>query len=373
MDISILNTIEQIHDISAKWKKILSANPGSSIFQLPEWHISWMKTYGRTREPFYVLFTAEGSVKAILPLTIFRGNIKTDGPFKLLEFSGSTQSDINDIIYDPACKDEIMGFLKTGMPGFFSRVDVLRFHNIPSDSILNSFLETSGKPVRKQTQPLPYINLTGTDYQELEGSWRRNHRGDIRRQTKKLEGLGELTLKVFSDKNAALAAIDPFLEMHSRRWSIQGQLMKSRSIEFGVFLSELINNIWNLEVVHFSVLEIDKKPVAYHFGFLHKGRFYFWKPAFDVQFENYSPGKILISRLLKMGFEEGWEVFDFLIGADPYKYMWTEIENEASNIITPGGLWSSKMGYFWVTDMRSVLAKTNQQIKNIRKKFFKKY
>jgi CelD/BcsL family acetyltransferase involved in cellulose biosynthesis len=170
---------------------------------------------------------------------------------------------------------------------------------------------------------LPYVTIAGS-YQTIAQGWRKSHRQDVGRQTRRLESVGALTLRAIEDQQAARAALPHFLEMHTLNWSGMDFSIESKNRSIQSFFDSLINEETSWKLVHFSALELDGKPISYHFGFLFQDRFYWYKPAYDREFENYSPGKVHIAKLLESGVEHEWRIFDLLKGAEPYKESWAD-------------------------------------------------
>ena len=76
--------------------------------------------------------------------------------------------------------------------------------------------------------------------------------------------------------------------------------------------------------IKLSVLKIDKEIVAANLGFLKNGRFYYYMPTLLTNnYNKYSPGKILISELIKWSITNKIKVFDFGLGEENYKKYWS--------------------------------------------------
>ena len=68
------------------------------------------------------------------------------------------------------------------------------------------------------------------------------------------------------------------------------------------------------------MLEVDKQPVAYHFGFRQNGKHTHYKPTFDIDHWESGPGDVLLQHLFQHALETGISEFDFTVGDEPYKY-----------------------------------------------------
>jgi CelD/BcsL family acetyltransferase involved in cellulose biosynthesis len=66
-------------------------------------------------------------------------------------------------------------------------------------------------------------------------------------------------------------------------------------------------------------LNLDSRPIAWHFGYVYNNRFWYIKPVFDVAWQNYSPGKVLLLRLIETAIQMKLSHFDFTWGDESYK------------------------------------------------------
>jgi CelD/BcsL family acetyltransferase involved in cellulose biosynthesis len=68
-----------------------------------------------------------------------------------------------------------------------------------------------------------------------------------------------------------------------------------------------------------SVLYAKGEVVAGHFGLRSKTTWHWWFPAYNPQFEKYSPGLILILKMLENIAQSGTNIIDFGKGDQDYK------------------------------------------------------
>ena len=78
------------------------------------------------------------------------------------------------------------------------------------------------------------------------------------------------------------------------------------------------------EQIKLSVLKINKEIVSANLGFVKNDRFYYYMPTlFKNNYNKYSPGKILISELIKWSIQNKLKIFDFGLGEENYKKYWS--------------------------------------------------
>ena len=334
---------EELAELSDPWGE-LAAMASGDVFALPGWHQAWWSTMG-SQHQIHVLVAedAAGTLRGLLPLAVRRGGPR-DGFARLLEFSGGSQADVHDVVAATGEAADVLALFSEPARAIARTVDGIRLTGVPDDSRLFAWTGLMARAPTMQRSVLPQLSLAGT-YEELESRWRKAHRTDVRRQTKRLEGLGRLSLRVLGDANEARRELTTYLDVHTDSWAQRGFRERARNVALRDFFAALIDELWETGVVHFSRLEVDGEPISFHFGFLCGGRFYWYKPAYVQSYANYSPGKVHIAKLLALGVSEGWTTFDLLRGAEPYKQDWADSERSVSDVIsfnrTPRGALSA--------------------------------
>lgn len=69
----------------------------------------------------------------------------------------------------------------------------------------------------------------------------------------------------------------------------------------------------------FSCLKINDKIISSHIGYKYNNIYYYIFPAYDQNFKKYSPGNILLSKLIDYYKTKKFNSFDFTIGNELYK------------------------------------------------------
>src|SRR5207245_1396636 len=59
-------------------------------------------------------------------------------------------------------------------------------------------------------------------------------------------------------------------------------------------------------------LELNEKPIAAHFGFNLRGRYFLAKAGYDEAFRRHGPGQLLVNEILSQTRERGLREFDFV-------------------------------------------------------------
>lgn len=69
-----------------------------------------------------------------------------------------------------------------------------------------------------------------------------------------------------------------------------------------------------------STLRAGQQLIAIDLSMMHQGRFYSWISTYNAAYAQYSPGRLLLHRMLQESFQQGHTEFDLLLGGEDYKW-----------------------------------------------------
>jgi CelD/BcsL family acetyltransferase involved in cellulose biosynthesis len=70
---------------------------------------------------------------------------------------------------------------------------------------------------------------------------------------------------------------------------------------------------------------VGSTPIAYHFGFELDGVLTWYKPSFDPELQQRSPGEVLIKLLLDDALARDLDEFDFTVGSEAFKFRFANL------------------------------------------------
>lgn len=122
-------------------------------------------------------------------------------------------------------------------------------------------------------------------------------------------------------------------EFNENREQILNQLIRWKSIQhkrtnvFDLFsvdwIIELVKRIHHTKTDQFcgilSTIFFDDLPIAIHMGMKYKNVLHYWFPAYNVEYSGFSPGLILLLKILEYAYSEGITIIDLGKGLYPYK------------------------------------------------------
>jgi CelD/BcsL family acetyltransferase involved in cellulose biosynthesis len=116
--------------------------------------------------------------------------------------------------------------------------------------------------------------------------------------------------------------IPALMQLHSARQRQLGQEGLDKDTRVLAFFIEAFGALVCEGVVRAYSLECAGRLIGGYVGFVHRARASYYFGGFDPAFSFESPGTVLIGHAMRSAAEEGARTFDFLRGAEPYKYAW---------------------------------------------------
>ncbi len=283
------------------------------VFFHPSMIKAWMKTYTPLRNltPIFIKANHDGSV-AYLPLVLWTKNWK-NAFMRTIVAVGYSDFDYHDPIFVGEKPDEntIVEFWSELVKFLKSKYT---FETFTFEGITDAMALGEGWT---QGEICPQLDLNGiNDEEALMKFFKTSLRGDIRRQMRRLEEIGQLRFKEYNAWEEIPAdTFERFMHQHSLRWP--------NAYKAPHFHENLLQDGLKAGVVHFSTLSVGDMEIAWHLGFSYRNRYYYYMPAGNQEFFKYSPTKIHLFFLMRRAVEQGYDVFDHLRGEENYKSGWS--------------------------------------------------
>lgn len=295
-----------------KWLEWYNQANTSHVFFHPAPAMAWIETYRPIREiePLFCI-AKEGETTIFMPLICWKRNWK-NGFQNIVVPLGHSDFDYHDPL--------IIGKNKDFEHQFYSLLINEIKKNIEFDKIeLSGFRYLAGQQNwTEEPEYCPYCELDNfKNSNDFLSSLKTSLRGDVKRQQRRMEERGKITLHSYSNESLsdALAALPQFLEYHGRRWpkAFKAPGFHQRLLEVGLPLG----------LVDFTELRIGDIPVSWHLGFRDKGHYYYYMPVIHPEYTLFSPGKVHLLYLVEQCINDGFQLFDHLRGNENYKSGWT--------------------------------------------------
>ena len=309
LKIEICHSFQNILDNGNQWDKLLDKSSSNTIFLTAGWLHSWQLTHGKDSRLIIVQafrfdqLVAAAAFENTAGVLIFAGKGPSDYSDLILsnDLNSSDEIEVVDALLDGAAKvADNFRYFKLGRVQEGSRP----FQHLSSEH---------GKYRATVT------NRTAAPRMDMRVVEEKLKKKSLVRHERKLGKIGELVYIHSKDSKEIYDLLEQLFDQHIARWNntpYPSQFVGEISKEF---FRQVVLNLGGSGCLRFSALRLDGKLVAAHFGFVHAGRYTWYKPSYDVSISKLSPGEVLLKRMLEAARCEEIGVFDFTIGNEAFK------------------------------------------------------
>ena len=294
-----------------RWKELIERGGPGPLFLTPRWQQSWWREFGGNGlELCLLLVGPAGSPLGLAPL-MRRGDTLT--------FIGDTELfDYHDCVLGNGEPAAFYGALVERLRD--ERWNTLDLHSLvdgsPTLEHLPSLSEREGYRVTvEQEDVTPGVALPST-WEEYLAALRKKDRHELRRKLRRLAEAGEHRL-VRSTPETLDHDVELLLEMmQESRDDKRAFLTPARQS----FFRRVTGEMQAAGHLRLFFLELNGHRVAGALCFDYAGRRLLYNSGYRVEQSANSVGLMLKALCLQQAIEEGITYFDFLRGAEPYKY-----------------------------------------------------
>lgn len=297
-----------------EWNALLAASPVNTVFQTYEWFDAWWSTFGAQHELFFLLVrTADGDAIGFAPLMIVRIRGRRE-----LRLIGTGNADYLDFVassHHAQVRHAILEYLQASE----DRWDCAYFQNVPTHSPMvgSTPVLLRGQGLRAAVVgrvPCPALGLANADTTNAI-----LNKYSLRRRERRLQKRGELTYRCVQDDGELLRLLPEFFGQHVERWKHTRSPSLFLDPRQRAFYAQLAVALSRRGWLAFSVLELDGRPIAFHFGFVYGTTLIWYKPSFSREHAADSPGLVLMKRMIEWATTRGVTLVDFTIGGEAFK------------------------------------------------------
>lgn len=211
------------------------------------------------------------------------------------------------------------------------RWDVLVLRDVPRDGPTSLLLEEHARrdrhPTgRRESYRTPYLSLGEVAREKMVAA---KFLANLRRRMRRLQELGATSYRRVNgveggreDEEAVESFLERFFALEAAGW--KGARGTAIALDPGTlaFYRGLGRAGAREGWLSLRALELDGRPIAMHFGLLHRGVYSLPKPAYDEALAACSPGQLLLREVLAECEARGLAEFDFLGPDLPWKREW---------------------------------------------------
>ena len=322
-------------ELKEDWQNF-EANSHNYCFQSYDWFENWIRNFhnnDKNNSICIVKITVESKILCIFPLEIERKK-----NLKILKWVGSKHSDYMSPLLSKDFnlnKIEFINLWKKIIE-LIPKIDLVYFNKQPEyiGKIKNPFVSY----FKNHKDSITYhISLPRSWKEYTTQTLKKNFHIQNLRKKKLLKKLGKVSFKIIKDVNEKNKYIDELIKQKKEK--LKKNIKNS-------FTSEDLNFYKNLEkwenrnyAIQISSIKLNSEFIAIHWGVFNKNYYHYLLPSMkEKNVKQFSPGKLLLSLLIRWSISKKIKFFDFGFGEESYKKKWSNKKIYIFNYIKPKSL-----------------------------------
>ncbi|MEM2145647.1 MAG: GNAT family N-acetyltransferase [Candidatus Jordarchaeaceae archaeon] len=326
LHITEINEIDQFFGLRDKWNEVLERSKDGHVLLTWEFMSTYVKHFGKERKLKVLYIEDKNRIIAIAPLRLSRYNFAGSFGYNVIEPLAFRHADYTGFIL----AEREVDCLKLFLNYLFEQDDwdFIYLYDIPGTSIISELLPKISTDIPSTFEftkgvVCPYMVLPES-MDVLMNKLSKNFRYNLRRYMKKLEkDYQRVELKRYDELGSVEEAMQIFIHLHQKRWNLKGMpgvydTQKRRN--FGLEAAKVLADKGWL-VLYF--LTVNDQPIAGLYCLEYNHKMYGGLSGFDPNYTQYSVGNLIIAKVIEKCIEKRIKEFDFMKGAEPYKFNWT--------------------------------------------------
>jgi CelD/BcsL family acetyltransferase involved in cellulose biosynthesis len=295
--------------LESSWNDLCHKLNWGSVFVLPRWLKVWWQVFGGGSELYLFDVKEDKSVIGIAPLMVKEGKASFIGSADVCDYMDFAIAPGKEQAFFTALLDKLR---RDG-------ISELHLESLRYDSTVMTYLVDLAKAkgyeitVTQENVSLD-LDLPST-WDEYLRTLSPKQRRETGRRFRRLEEEGDINYRTFEE--AEQQVLDTFFKLMRASREDKAAFLTA---QMESFFRSIAQTMAEAKMLRFGILEISAKPVAAVMCFDYNDKVYLYNSGYDPEYGILSVG--LLSKLLsiKDSIERGRKSYDFLKGAEEYKY-----------------------------------------------------
>ncbi|HUJ15193.1 MAG TPA: GNAT family N-acetyltransferase [Thermoanaerobaculia bacterium] len=297
MDVRVISNPDDFESLGPEWLELWRRSPEATPFQSPMWLLPWWRHFG-SNDLHVIEGRENGTLAALAPLYILRDDSESLGLF-----IGTGISDYLDVV---------------GRADFFQHIEgcaVWDFQQLRATSAILTAKPPDGWSDNVEDQD-PCVVLPLADFAPSTHA-----RKKLRYDRRSLERRGRVTIES-ADRENLNDLLHSLYDLHAARWQRRGMPGMLADDVIQAFHRDVSRAMLDAGALRMYAMRLDDRPIAVFYGFADSATVYYYLSGYDPELEKVSPGTLIVAHAIDCAVREGATTFDFLRGAEDYKYTW---------------------------------------------------
>jgi CelD/BcsL family acetyltransferase involved in cellulose biosynthesis len=305
----LISTPEELERMVPEWLELWRRSPAATPFQSPMWLLPWWRAFGSDELSTIVARDVRGKLTSMLPLYIVR-----DDDDSLGMFLGSGNSDYLDVVGNGDAAPLLAELADRDCQLWDLQ------HLRPSSPLLTAPLPDGLQDQVRDQDRCPILPIEGAG-DELENLLSTHFRKKIRYYRRALGRIAPVTTESATAETLE-GLLDALYALHAARWQRRGLPGVLDDDVVQGFHRQAARGLLEAGALRMYAIRLGERIVAVFYGFAHAGTVYYYLSGYDPELERLSIGTLIVAHAIEQAVRDGATTFDFLRGAEEYKYAW---------------------------------------------------
>lgn len=299
-------------EIADEWCSLLAACSHASPFQHPVWLGTWWRRFGGERAPLLLAAREDGRLRALAPLMREGDRLLLAGDPEICDYMDLVAAvdapvGVFERLLDAVAALPWRELVLWGMPETSRTL-----------AVLPKLATARGWMAEEEFEAVcPRVALPGSWDAYLD-TLSKKDRHELRRKMRRFSEAGaEMKLYTLTDPAEVEAALDDFIRLHTISRHDKREFMTP---QMETFFRAMAVALAGAGLVRLFFVELDGRRVAGLLAFDTGEELLLYNSGYDPAYAHASVGLVSKALALRAAIEDGKRCYDFLRGAEPYKY-----------------------------------------------------
>lgn len=314
MAIEALTSIEELQSIEALWIDLWRRDAAATPFQSPYWVLPWFRHFGSGGEVLAIVARENARLDALAPMFILRDEEEPSESLGMLIGTGNT--DYLDVLATPGAP--LAQILERITTADCATWDLQQLRETSALLAAPAPPDCDDEVEDQDACLVLSIEDAGDELQNIAST---HFRKKLRYYRRLLEREGSVSLET-----PARETLDEFMDalftLHAARWKRKGLPGMLAADVDQAFHRQVALCMLEARALRMYALRVKDRIVAVFYGFAHHDTVYYYLSGYDPSLDRMSPGTVVVAHAIAEAVLGGAKTFDFLRGAEDYKYAW---------------------------------------------------
>lgn len=316
ISLEILDSFEKMKRFFEEWDTFWKNNKYRHPFNSPGWLLPWWEHF-KNGEPLILVIRKDGVLIACIPLYIFISE-ENERQLKLI---GTGNSDYLDILLAEGYEIEAGQVMNIFLEEIRQLYDICELHGQRENSMfLNGFADNSEFLKEVYSSVSSPVLVLPDNFEDYKWGISVRLKKNTQRAIKKLQSM-DYQLEKADEKTFPLF-FQALIKLHQQEWLSKGDKGVLSDNKVQEFLEEAAKKLLENNLVNIYALKSGNDFAAVNLIFETGNAAWYYIGGFEPKLNKYSPGSVLLWFIIEDCIKRGIRNFDFLSGAENYKYRW---------------------------------------------------